>query len=226
MNEKQPLFETDQPSISRTPRVPDGRHGLEPSAGAVATAQEQSSGPAARDDAIERFILHWGDLGATWGVNRSVAQIHALLIVSDNPLSAEEICNQLGLARSNVSNSIKELLGWGLVQRVPIAGDRRDHFAASGDAWEMAKKIIAIRKAREIDPAKSILKECIADASADSSTNSVATARLKDISDTIDLLDGWYTDMHDLPKETALSLLGMGRRAIEFLSPMLKKTRK
>src|SRR5436309_398890 len=96
--------------------------------------------------AVERFVLHWGDLGGRWGVNRSVSQIHALLYLSDLPLTAEDIADLLGLARSNVSNSIKELLGWNLIRRVPIKGDRRDHFEAEADVWEMFKRIAVGRK--------------------------------------------------------------------------------
>ena len=82
---------------------------------------------------IARFVLHWGDLGGQWGVNRSVSQIHALIFIADEPLTAEQIAEQLGMARSNVSNSIKELMSWELVHRVPVMGDRRDHFAAEAD---------------------------------------------------------------------------------------------
>ncbi|MBI1392852.1 MAG: MarR family transcriptional regulator [Alphaproteobacteria bacterium] len=184
---------------------------------------EKTGSEAVAQNAVERFILHWGDLGATWGVNRSVAQIHALLLVSDRPLTAEAICDRLGLARSNVSGSVKELQGWGLVRREPIAGDRRDHFVAVGDAWDMAAKIVAIRKAREIDPAKAILKSCLADVADDPAASDAAVRRLRDINDTIDLLDDWYAEMKDLPRETAVSLLGLGRRAVEFLRPFLKK---
>src|SRR5712691_4863547 len=97
--------------------------------------------------AVERFVLHWGDLGGRWGVNRSVSQIHALLYLSDRPLTAEDIADLLGLARSNVSNSIKELLAWNLIRRVPIKGDRRDHFEAETDIWEMFMRISAGLKA-------------------------------------------------------------------------------
>jgi DNA-binding transcriptional regulator GbsR (MarR family) len=102
---------------------------------------------------IERYVLHWGEMGARWGVNRSVAQIHALLYVSERPLTAEEIADRLGLARSNVSNSIKELQAWNLIRRVPMRGDRREHFEAETDPWEMFARIAAGRKEREIDPA-------------------------------------------------------------------------
>src|SRR6201988_3354276 len=91
--------------------------------------------------AVTRFVLHWGDLGNQWGVNRSVAQIHALLYLSERPLTAEEIADKLGLARSNVSNSIKELQSWDLIRRVPIKGDRRDHFEAETDVWEIFARI-------------------------------------------------------------------------------------
>src|SRR3569832_2856851 len=103
--------------------------------------------------AVEHFVLHWGDMGGQWGVNRSVSQIHALLYLSERPLTAEEIADTLGMARSNVSNSIKELLAWNLVRRVPVMGDRRDQFEAETDIWEIAARIAAGRKEREIAPA-------------------------------------------------------------------------
>src|SRR5215831_17585619 len=103
--------------------------------------------------AAQEFVLRWGDLGDQWGVNRSVSQIHALLYLSDRPLTAEEIAETLGMARSNVSTSLKELLTWNLIRRVPIMSDRRDHFEAETDVWEVVTRIAAGRKEREIDPA-------------------------------------------------------------------------
>ena len=107
--------------------------------------------------AVERFILHWGDMGNQWGVNRSVAQIHALLYLSERPRTAEDIADTLGMARSNVSNSLKELIGWKLIRRVPVLGDRRDHFEAETDLFEMVTRIAQGRKEREIDPAAAAL---------------------------------------------------------------------
>lgn len=173
--------------------------------------------------AMERFILHWGDMGATWGVNRSVAQIHALLLVSDRPLNAEEIVETLGLARSNVSNSLKELTTWDLVRRAPIRGDRRDHFEAEGDVWEMVARIVEMRKAREIDPAKTVLTTCLNEARADPAASPVAVKRLDDIAELIDLLDGWYRQVKDLPKESLLPLIRMGSKAVELLKPFVGK---
>ncbi len=101
---------------------------------------------------VQEFVLRWGDLGGQWGVNRSVAQIQALLILSETALNAEEIAERLGMARSNVSNSVKELLVWKLIRRVPVLGDRRDYYEAETDMWQMANKVALGRKEREIDP--------------------------------------------------------------------------
>ena len=108
-------------------------------------------------NATERFVLHWGDMGGQWGVNRSISQIHALLYLSERPRTAEEIAAVLGLARSNVSTSIRQLAAWNLIRRVPVKGDRREHFEAETDVWEIAMRIAAIRKEREIDPAIEML---------------------------------------------------------------------
>src|SRR5881628_1159381 len=112
----------------------------------------------------QKFVLHWGEMGTRWGINRTVAQIHALLYISPRPLNAEEIAETLGVARSNVSNSLKELQGWGIVKLVHVMGDRRDHFESLKDVWEMFRIVLDERKKREIDPSLSMLQECIAEA--------------------------------------------------------------
>lgn len=109
--------------------------------------------------AQQRFILHWGEMGTRWGVNRTVAQIHALLYLSPRPLNAQEIAQVLSVARSNVSNSLRELHSWGTVRVVHVIGDRRDHFEAMVDAWEMFRVILDERKRREIDPTLAFLRE-------------------------------------------------------------------
>jgi DNA-binding transcriptional regulator GbsR (MarR family) len=173
--------------------------------------------------ALKRFILHWGDLGSQWGVNRSVAQIHALLLVSDKPMNAEEIADELGLARSNVSNSVKELLTWNLIRRAPMEGDRRDHFEAESDMWEMVARIVAMRKARELDPAAQILGACLTDAKADPMAGAAAVKRLSDLQDLIVLLNGWYEQMNKVPKSTLLPLIRMGSKVVDFVAPLGKK---
>src|SRR5215813_4930557 len=131
--------------------------------------------------AVTRFVLHWGDLGGQWGVSRSVSQIHALLYLSERPLTADAIAAALGLARSNVSTSIRELMAWNLIRRVPVKGDRREHFEAETDLWEVAMRIAAMRKERELDPAVDALRACVAEADHDPKLHPVAGKRLKDM---------------------------------------------
>ena len=173
-------------------------------------------------DAVDRFVLHWGDMGGQWGVNRSVAQIHALLLVSDAPRHAEDISSALGIARSNVSNSIKELMAWDLVRRVPIAGDRRDHFAADDDVWEMVTKIVAMRKARELDPAADVLNSCLEQVKEDPNANEAAVKRLSDLQALIAALDEWYVQMNAIPKSKLLPLIRLGSKAVDLLGPFIK----
>lgn len=169
-------------------------------------------------EAVQRFILHWGDMGTSWGVNRTVAQIHALLFMTERPLNAEEITDILGVARSNVSNSIKELLVIGTIRRVPIAGDRRDHFTADTDVWEVARKIAAIRKAREIDPALQTLQRCLSAADNDPAVTKEQKRRLTDMRDFTASMDRWYAQMENLPSGTLTKLIKMGDKVVGLLN--------
>jgi len=171
----------------------------------------------AMPEAVERFVLHWGDLGSHWGVNRSIAQMHALLYLADRPLAAEEIAGELGIARSNVSNSLKELLGWGLIRRVPVRGDRRDHYEAETDLWEVVKRITEGRKAREIDPARSALQACVAAAEHDPAVSDTARKRLEDMAAFVNALNDWYVQMLALPNSTLVALVRLGSRVVRVL---------
>ena len=111
----------------------------------------------------QRFVLHWGEMGTRWGINRTVAQVHALLYVSPKPLTAEEIATTLSVARSNVSTSLRELQGWGIVRVVHVLGDRRDHFESLKDVWEIFRIVAEERKRREIDPTLRVLQDCVAE---------------------------------------------------------------
>lgn len=179
--------------------------------------------PVTVSPSIQRFILHWGDMGQSWGVSRSLAQIHALLFVAARPMHAEEIAEALTLARSNVSTSLRDLTNWGLVRRAPQKGDRRDHFEAEGDAWEMASRIVAIRKAREIDPAAEDLRIFLDEAAHDPAASPAAVKRLSDLKALIDLLNGWYEQMNALPKSHLLPLIRLGSKAVEMLRPLMGK---
>ena len=167
--------------------------------------------------AVERFILHWGDMGGQWGVNRSVAQIHALLYLAERPLNAEEIAEALGIARSNVSNSLKELLGWKLIRRVPLPADRRDFYQAETDLWEMVTRIAQGRKEREIDPAAAALRACLVEAKGDARISPVSLKRLGEMSAFLETVDGWYEQMLSVPAPKIMALMRMGAKVANLL---------
>jgi DNA-binding transcriptional regulator GbsR (MarR family) len=167
--------------------------------------------------AIEHFVLRWGDMGGQWGVNRSVAQIHALLYLSERPLTAEDIAKTLGMARSNVSNSLKELAGWKLIRRVPLFGERRDHFEAETDLWEMVTRIAQGRKEREIDPAAAALRACRAEAEGDPRVSPVARRRLAEMEQFVGTLSRWYDQMLDVPAPKLMALIRMGSKVASLV---------
>lgn len=169
-------------------------------------------------EAVQRFILHWGDMGGTWGVNRTVAQIHALLYIMESPLNAEEISTILGVARSNVSNSLKELLIIKTIRRVPLAGDRRDYYTAETDVWEIAKRVAAERKGREIDPALETLTYCLKSAQNDPNVSDEQRARLERMQDFTATMDRWYTQMQAIPTGTLYRLIQMGDKIVGLLN--------
>ena len=165
----------------------------------------------------ERFVVHWGEMGTHWGVNRSVAQIHALLYVTGEQLTAEQISQTLGLARSNVSNSLKELLSWELIRRVHVLGDRRDHFEAEGDLWEMLMAIARGRKKREINPTLEVMDLCVEEAKKDQSVTPLAQERIVAMRDFMSVLDGWYVDMSSVPKSKIFAMMKMGKTIMKFV---------
>ena len=160
--------------------------------------------------AVAEFVLQWGDLGKQWGVSRSVAQIHALLYLADAPMTAEAIAEQLVMARSNVSTSLRELLDWKLIRRVPVMGDRREHFAAEQDIWTMVNCIAAGRKAREIDPAEAALRQSTALAADDPAISAGARERLDAMLDFVTTMSRWHDQMLGVPKPALMALIQMG----------------
>ena len=158
----------------------------------------------------QRFILHWGEMGARWGINRTVAQIHALLFLSPKPLNAEEIAETLGVARSNVSTSLKELQGWGIVRIAHVMGDRRDHFESMKDVWEMFRVVLDERKRREIDPTLTVLRECIAEAQKEKDTDKYTHARLTDLADFFETTTAWYGQIRQWPTSALTRFVKLG----------------
>lgn len=172
--------------------------------------------------AVEQFVLRWGDMGGQWGVNRSVAQIQALLFLSDRPLTAEDIVDKLGIARSNVSNSLRELLAWKLVRRVPVLGDRRDHYEAEADLWQMATKVAQGRKEREIDPMVAAIREAMKQID-DPRISPVVRQRLHGMHDFVNTVESWYQQMLNVPPAQIMTLIRMGAKVVGLLKLVKRK---
>lgn len=166
--------------------------------------------------AIERFVVAWGEMGEVWGVNRSVSQIHALLYVSDRPLSAEEIAERLKLARSNVSTSLRELLAWSLIRRVSALGERRDFYEAEADVFEMVRRIAAGRKTREIDPAIAALRQCLAAAEGDARVSGEVRRRFRTMLDFTEGVARSFDEVMQLPTPVLAKLIKMGGAIARF----------
>ena len=166
---------------------------------------------------MERYILHWGEMGTRWGVNRSVSQIHALLYLSPKPLPADEIAEALSIARSNVSTSLKELQAWGLVRAAHNLGDRRDHFETQKDQWELLMTIVEERKRREVDPTLNMLRQCILEAETDTETPEEIKARIKRMLEFIETLSTWYDQVKRIPKPTLVALMKLGDKVARFV---------
>ena len=165
----------------------------------------------------EAFILHWGEMGTNWGVNRSVAQIHALLYLSDRPLHAEEISETLKLARSNVSTALKELQSYAIVRRTHVAGDRRDHFVAETDLWELLMRISAERKRREIDPTIQLLAQLKEQIKGRDDVPEHVRHRIGRMHEFISTLTNWYDQVRRLPKPTLVTLMKLGSKVAKFI---------
>jgi DNA-binding transcriptional regulator GbsR (MarR family) len=166
---------------------------------------------------MRKFILHWGEMGARWGINRTVAQIHALLYLSKRPLNADEIIEALKVARSNVSNSLRELQGWGIVRTVHVMGDRRDHFESLKDVWEMFQIILDERKRREVDPTTAVLRECIAAAESAGAAEAHVRGRLGEMLSFFETMSGWYQQLRRLPTGAVIKLVKLGARLPKLL---------
>jgi len=169
-------------------------------------------GPGSRLTPVsERFVLHWGEMGSRWGVNRTMAQIHALLFVTGRPMHADEICELLDVARSNASTSLRELQSWGLVRIVHLLGDRRDHFETSGDVWELLRVIVRGRKAREFEPTVQVLRECLSHPEL-GRESALSRQRVGETLVLMETLSVWVDEMLRLPPETLMKIMKLGAR--------------
>jgi DNA-binding transcriptional regulator GbsR (MarR family) len=166
----------------------------------------------------QKLILHWGEMGTRWGINRTVAQIHALLFLSPQPLNAEDIAQVLGVARSNVSNSLKELQGWGIVKRRHVLGDARDHFESMKDVWEMFRVVLDERKKREIDPTERLLHECIAEAEQNPETDDYTKQKLRELAEFFDTSIACFGQVRQWPTGVLIKFAKAGGKLRKLLS--------
>lgn len=173
----------------------------------------QELSPTAR-----KFITHWGELGTRWGINRTMAQVHALLYLSEKPLNAEDICETLEFARSNVSTALKELQGWGIVRMVHLQGDRRDHFESMKDVFEMFRVIMMERKRREIDPTLKLLREAAEEMSkTKGSADAVTKERLQGMLEFFELSNHWAEQVQKVSTPNLLRAVKMGDKVFKLL---------
>src|SRR5207237_3237684 len=160
----------------------------------------------------QKFILHWGEMGTRWGINRTVAQVHALLYISPKPLNADDIVETLEVARSNVSNSLKELQGWGIVKLVHVLGDKRDHFESMKDVWEMFRVVLDERKRREIDPTLAVLRQCIAEAEKEKGADPYTEKRLRELCGFFETNLSWYGQIRQWPMSAVTGFGKVGHK--------------
>jgi DNA-binding transcriptional regulator GbsR (MarR family) len=163
----------------------------------------------------EKFILHWGEMGVRWGINRTMAQMHALLYLSPAPLNADDICEKLGVARSNVSNSLRELQNWGIVKVVHVMGDRRDHFETMADVWEMFRQILDERKKREINPTVEVLRQFSEATVKDK--DQTTHERLTAMRDFFETMSVWYDQIDELPTPAVIKFVKLGGKLGKLL---------
>jgi DNA-binding transcriptional regulator GbsR (MarR family) len=170
----------------------------------------------------QKFVLHWGEMGTRWGINRTVAQVHALLFVSQKPLHAEDIAGTLAVARSNVSTSLRELQGWRIVRVVHVLGDRRDHFESLKDVWEIFRIVSEERKRREIDPTLRVLEECVGELKKAGAASAYTRERLEEMLEFLTTTSGMFDELIHMPT-SALKGLTRLRGKLKLLFESGKK---
>lgn len=167
--------------------------------------------------AVEKYVLHWGEMGTRWGTNRTVAQIQALLYLSPEPLRADQIVDLLSVARSNVSTSIRELQSYRLVRMTHILGDRRDYFESLHDVWELFRVIIEQRKQRELNPTLSMLRDCAAEINQEKDTDPLTKTRVANMLQFVETTSHWYEEISDIPTSTLTKLMKLGKRITKLV---------
>ncbi len=171
----------------------------------------------------QKFILHWGEMGTRWGINRTVAQVHALLFISPMPIHAEEIATTLSVARSNVSTSLRELQGWGIVRVVHVLGDRRDHFESVKDVWEIFRIVSEERKRREIDPTLRVLRECVEELRSAGASDAYTRERLESMLELLTAMTSLFEEVMRMPASTLKGVAKLRGKVISLLGANRQK---
>jgi DNA-binding transcriptional regulator GbsR (MarR family) len=184
---------------------------------------EPTHPPSRLTPVAQKFILHWGEMGTKWGINRTVAQVHALLFLSPKPIPADEIAETLAVARSNVSTSLRELQGWGIVRVVHVLGDRRDHFETFKDVWEIFRTVAEERKRREIDPTLRVLNECVNDLKTNAQSDACTRERLESMLEFLTIMTGLFDEVLRMPSSTLKSVGKLRGKVITILGADKKK---
>lgn len=181
------------------------------------------SGQGILTPVAQKFILHWGEMGTRWGINRTVAQVHALLFLSPRPVPADEIAETLAVARSNVSTSLRELQGWGIVRVVHVLGDRRDHFESIKDVWEIFRIVSEERKRREIDPTLRVIGECVQELKANSQGDAYTRERLESMLEFLTVMSGMFDEVMHMPAGALKGVAKLRGKVITLLGADKKK---
>lgn len=163
----------------------------------------------------QTFVLHFGEMGSRWGINRTVGQIYALLYISQRPLNADDMCEALGFSRSNVSMGLKELDSWQLIRLKHLPDDRRDHFTVPEDIWEIVRTLVEQRRKREIEPTLTMLRDVLLEKAA-TPEDKFAQGKLREMHDLIDMLTNWYADMQKMETERLVNLLKLGAKVYKL----------
>lgn len=174
---------------------------------------------------IRSFVLHFGEMGSRWGVNRTVGQLFALLVMYEKALSAEQLANALSISRGNVSMGLKELQSWRLVKVNHIPGDRKDYYCATGNIWELGQRIIEERRKREIDPTLSILRDLLMETPSNKE-DEYAHTKLEEIHEILEVTANWSSDLQSMSKDSLLTLMRLGSsvgKIIDIKSKLLNK---
>jgi DNA-binding transcriptional regulator GbsR (MarR family) len=185
-------------------------------------ALQTPQAPGTLSPVVQKFVLHWGEMGTRWGLNRTVAQIHALLFISPSPLPADEISTTLSVARSNVSTSLRELQGWRIVRVVHVLGDRRDHFEAIKDVVEIFRIVSEERKRREIDPTLRVLAECVAESKG--AGDAYSHERLVSMLEFLTAMTGMFEEIVRMPTPALKGMVKLRGKVITLLGSDKKKT--